>query len=138
MKALNIIDYNDLNENKFYNKVCIYIIVVLILVFISIIVLLKIKKSIYYSNRVFIIGDNIITNIAIDDLNNITNHQYMIIDKNYIKYEIKNIELVSDVITYYKVSLSLENNYKKNNIMEYKIQLQKDNMLNYLISFIGG
>ena len=62
----------------------------------------------------------------------------MIIDKNYIKYEIKNIELVSDVITYYKVSLSLENNYKKNNIMEYKIQLQKDNMLNYLISFIGG
>ncbi len=138
MRALNIIDYNDLNENKFYNKVCIYIIVVLILVFISIIVLLKIKKSIYYSNRVFIIGDNIITNIAIDDLNNITNHQYMIIDKNYIKYEIKNIELVSDVITYYKVSLSLENNYKKNNIMEYKIQLQKDNMLNYLISFIGG
>ena len=138
MRALNIIDYNDLNENKFYNKVCIYIIVVLILLFISIIVLLKIKKSIYYSNRVFIIGDNIITNIAIDDLNNITNHQYMIIDKNYIKYEIKNIELVSDVITYYKVSLSLENNYKKNNIMEYKIQLQKDNMLNYLISFIGG
>ena len=138
MRALNIIDYNDLNENKFYNKVCIYIIVVLILVFISIIVLLKIKKSIYYSNRVFIIGDNIITNIAIDDLNNITNHQYMIIDKNYIKYEIKNIELVSDLITYYKVSLSLENNYKKNNIMEYKIQLQKDNMLNYLISFIGG
>lgn len=138
MRALNIIDYNDLNENKFYNKVCIYIIVVLILVFISIIVLLKIKKSIYYSNRVFIIGDNIITNIAIDDLNNITNHQYMIINKNYIKYEIKNIELVSDVITYYKVSLSLENNYKKNNIMEYKIQLQKDNMLNYLISFIGG
>jgi len=138
MRALNIIDYNDLNENKFYNKVCIYIIVVLILVFISIIVLLKIKKSIYYSNRVFIIGDNIITNVAIDDLNNITNHQYMIIDKNYIKYEIKNIELVSDVITYYKVSLSLENNYKKNNIMEYKIQLQKDNMLNYLISFIGG
>ena len=138
MRALNIIDYNDLNENKFYNKVCIYIIVVLILVFISIIVLLKIKKSIYYSNRVFIIGDNIVTNIAIDDLNNITNHQYMIIDKNYIKYEIKNIELVSDVIAYYKVSLSLENNYKKNNIMEYKIQLQKDNMLNYLISFIGG
>ena len=138
MRALNIIDYNDLNENKFYNKVCIYIIVVLILLFISIIVLLKIKKSIYYSNRVFIIGDNIITNIAIDDLNNITNHQYMIIDKNYIKYEIKNIELVSDVITYYKVSLSLENNYKKNNIMEYKIQLQKENMLNYFISFIGG
>ena len=138
MKALNIIDYNEMNENRFYNKVCLYIIVILILIFISIIVLLKMNKNVYYNNRVFVINDSIITNIGIDDLSKITDHQYMIINNDFIKYSIKNIELISDVITYYKVEVTFENNYQKNNIMEYKIQLEKQNMLNYLISFIGG
>lgn len=137
MKTLNIFDYNELNENSFYNRVAAYIIVVLIIIFISIIVLLKIKKNVYYSNRLFISGDTIITNIAVDDLSKIANHQYMFIDKKILKYDIKNIELINDVITYYRITLDLDSN-NKNSIMEYQIQLQKENMLNYLISFIGG
>ncbi len=137
MKTLNIFDYNELNENSFYNRVAVYIIVVLIIIFISIIVLLKIKKNVYYSNRLFIANDTIITNISIDDLSKLTEHQYMYIDKELIKYDIKNIELINDIITYYRITLSLDTN-NKNSIMEYKIQLQKENMLNYLINFIGG
>ncbi len=138
MKTLNIFEYNELNENKLYDKVSIYIIIVLFLIFISIIILLKIKKNVYYSNRLFISNDTIITNINIDDLSKLTDHQYMIIDNDIIKFNINNIELINDVITYYRLTITLENNYQKNNIMEYKIQLQKENMLNYLISFIGG
>ena len=137
MKTLNIFDYNELNENKFYNRVAAYIIVVLIIIFISIIVLLKIKKNVYYSNRLFIANDTIVTNISIDDLSKLTEHQYMFINNDLVKYDIKNIELINDVITYYHITLSLDTN-KKNSIMEYKIQLQKENMLNYLINFIGG
>lgn len=138
MKTLNIFEYNELNENRFYNKVALYIVIILILIFISIIVLLKIKKNVYYSNRLFISNDNIITNINIDDLSKLTSHQYMIINNEFVKYNINNIELINDVITYYRLTISLEDNYQKNNIMEYKVQLQKENMLNYLISFIGG
>ena len=137
MKTLNIFDYNELNENNFYNRVAVYIIVVLIIIFIGIIVLLKIKKNVYYSNRLFIANDTIVTNISIDDLDKVTNHQYMFINNDLVKYDIKNIELINDVITYYHITLSLDTN-KKNSIMEYKIQLQKENMLNYLINFIGG
>ena len=137
MKTLNLFEYNELNENRFYNKVALYIIIVLIIIFISIIVLLKIKKNVYYSNRLFISDSNIITNIGIDDLAKITEHQYMYIDNDLVKYSIKNIELINDIVTYYRITLSLDTN-KKNNIMEYKIQLQKENMLNYFISFIGG
>jgi hypothetical protein len=137
MKTLNIFDYNELNENNFYNRVEAYIIVVLIIIFISIIVLLKIKKNVYYSNRVFIANEAIVTNISIDDVDKVTNHQYMFINNDLVKYDIKNIELINDVITYYHITLSLDTN-KKNSIMEYKIQLQKENMLNYLINFIGG
>ena len=137
MKTLNIFDYNELNENNFYNRVAAYIIVVLIIIFIGIIVLLKIKKNVYYSNRLFIANDTIVTNISIDDLDKVTNHQYMFINNDLVKYDIKNIELINDVITYYHITLSLDTN-KKNSIMEYKIQLQKENMLNYLINFIGG
>lgn len=137
MKTLSIFDYNELNENSFYNKVAMYIIVVLIIIFISIIVLLKIKKDVYYSNRLFISGDTIVTNIAIDDLSKITDHQYMYINKELVKYDIKNIEMINDLITYYRITLDIESNNKKS-IIEYKIQLQKDNMLNYLISIIGG
>ena len=137
MKTLNIFDYNELNENSFYNRVAVYIIVVLIIIFISIIVLLKIKKNVYYSNRLFISEDTIITNISIDDLDKITNHQYMFINNDLVKYDIKNIELMNDIITYYRITLELDTNNKKS-IMEYKIQLQKENMLDYLISFIGG
>ncbi len=137
MKTLNIFDYNELNENSFYNRVAAYIIVVLIIIFIGIIVLLKIKKNVYYSNRLFIANDAIVTNISIDDLDKVTNHQYMFINNDLVKYDIKNIELINDVITYYHITLSLDTN-KKNSIMEYKIQLQKENMLNYLINFIGG
>ena len=137
MKTLSIFDYNELNENSFYNKVAMYIIVVLIIIFISIIILLKIKKDVYYSNRLFISGDTIVTNIAIDDLSKIADHQYMYINKELVKYDIKNIEMINDLITYYRITLDIESNNKKS-IMEYKIQLQKDNMLNYLISIIGG
>ena len=63
MKTLSLFEYNELNENRFYNKVALYIIIVLIIIFISIIVLLKIKKNVYYSNRLFISDSNIITNI---------------------------------------------------------------------------
>ena len=42
MKTLSLFEYNELNENRFYNKVALYIIIVLIIIFISIIVLLKI------------------------------------------------------------------------------------------------
>ena len=137
MKTLSLFEYNELNENRFYNKVALYIISVLIIIFISIIVLLKIKKNVYYSNRLFISDSNIITNISIDDLSKIVEHQYMYIDNDLVKYSIKNIELINDIVTYYRITLSLETN-KKNNIMEYKIQLQRENMLNYFISFIGG
>jgi hypothetical protein len=137
MKTLSLFEYNELNENRFYNKVALYIIIVLIIIFISIIVLLKIKKNVYYSNRLFISDSNIITNISIDDLSKITDHQYMYIDNDLVKYSIKNIELINDIVTYYRITLSLETD-KKNNIMEYKIQLQRENMLNYFISFIGG
>ena len=137
MKTLSLFEYNELNENRFYSKVALYIISVLIIIFISIIVLLKIKKNVYYSNRLFISDSNIITNISIDDLSKIVEHQYMYIDNDLVKYSIKNIELINDIVTYYRITLSLETN-KKNNIMEYKIQLQKENMLNYFISFIGG
>lgn len=137
MKTLSLFEYNELNENRFYNKVALYIIIVLIIIFISIIVLLKIKKNVYYSNRLFISDSNIITNISIDDLSKVVEHQYMYIDNDLVKYSIKNIELINDIVTYYRITLSLETN-KKNNIMEYKIQLQKENMLNYFISFIGG
>ena len=137
MKTLSLFEYNELNENRFYNKVALYIIIVLIIIFISIIVLLKIKKNVYYSNRLFISDSNIITNISIDDLSKVVKHQYMYIDNDLVKYSIKNIELINDIVTYYRITLSLETN-KKNNIMEYKIQLQKENMLNYFISFIGG
>ena len=137
MKTLSLFEYNELNENRFYSKVALYIISVLIIIFISIIVLLKIKKNVYYSNRLFISDSNIITNISIDDLSKIVEHQYMYIDNYLVKYSIKNIELINDIVTYYRITLSLETN-KKNNIMEYKIQLQKENMLNYFISFIGG
>ena len=138
MKTVSIFDYNELNEKGFYNRVALYIIIVLIIIFISIIVLLKIKKDVYYSNRLFISKDSIITNISVDDLSKLTDHQYMYINKELIKYEIKNIDLINDVITYYQITLNLLDNSKNNNIMEYKIQLQKENMLNYLISFIGG
>ena len=163
MKTLSLFEYNELNENRFYNKVALYIIIVLIIIFISIIVLLKIKKNVYYSNRLFISDSNIITNISIDDLayldiildnivylkllyplesadtvlENCHLDQYMYIDNDLVKYSIKNIELINDIVTYYRITLSLETN-KKNNIMEYKIQLQRENMLNYFISFIGG
>ena len=115
MKTLNIFDYNELNENSFYNRVAAYIIVVLIIIFISIIVLLKIKKNVYYSNRLFIANDTIVTNISIDDLDKVTNHQYMFINNDLVKYDIKNIELINDVITYYHITLSLDTN-KKNRI----------------------
>lgn len=137
MKTLNLFEYNELNENRFYNRVAAYIIIVLIIIFISIIVLLKLKKNVYYSNRLFISNNNIITNIGIDDLYKITEHQYMYIDNNLVKYDIKNIELINEIVSYYRITLSLETD-KKNNIMEYKIQLQRENMLNYFISFIGG
>ena len=47
MKTLSLFEYNELNENRFYNKVALYIIIVLIIIFISIIVLLKIKKNVF-------------------------------------------------------------------------------------------
>ena len=138
MKPVDIFEYNELNKNDFYNRVSIYIIVVLILIFISIIVLLKIKKNVYYSNRIYISNDSVITNISVDDLSKLEDHQYMFIGNDLVKYKIKKINFISDVITYYQIELELENNYQKNNIMEYKIQLQKENMIDYLISFIGG
>ena len=137
MKTVNIFDYNELNENSFYNRVAIYIIIVLIIIFISIIVLLKIKKNVFYSNRLFILNDTIVTNVGIDDLSKITEHQYMFINNDLTKYNIKNIELINDVIMYYRITLELDTDNKQS-IMEYKIQLQKENMLSYLISFIGG
>ena len=136
--TIDILEHNELNEDKLYTKVFVYTVIVGIIIILSIIILFSIRKKIYYQNTLYMIGDKIVTNIPISNLEILTSNNKIFINREELEYKVLEIELVNDVVPFYKVYLNIIGNYEKNNIMNYKVFLRDDNLFNYLIYLIGG
>ena len=136
--TIDIFEHNELSEGKLYHKIFVYTTIVVLLIILNIIILFGIRKKIYYQNNLYIIGDKIVTNIPINNLETLTSNNLIYINKKELNYKVLEIELVNDTIPFYKVYINIEGEYEKKNIMNYKIFLRDDNLFNYLIYLIGG
>jgi len=136
--TIDIFEHNELNDDKLYHKVFVYSILVLLLIILNIIILFGIRKKIYYQNNLYVVGNKVVTNIAVNDLETITSNNKIYINKQEHNYKVLEIELVNDTIPYYRVYLNFNEKFEKNKIMNYKIYLRDDNLFNYLIYLIGG
>ena len=136
--TIDIFEHNELNEGKLYQKIFTYTSIVVLIIILNIIILFGIRKKIYYQNNLYIVNKKIVTNISVNDLETITSNRIIYLNKKPYNYKVSEIELVNDVMPFYKVYLSIDGDYEKNNIMNYKIFLRDDNLFNYLIYLIGG
>ena len=136
--TIDIFEHNELNEGKLYQKIFTYTSIVVLIIILNIIILFGIRKKIYYQNNLYIVNKKIVTNISVNDLETITSNKIIYLNKKPYNYKVSEIELVNDVMPFYKVYLSIDGDYEKNNIMNYKIFLRDDNLFNYLIYLIGG
>ena len=136
--TIDIFEHNELNEGKLYQKIFTYTSIVVLIIILNIIILFGIRKKIYYQNNLYIVNKKIVTNISVNDLETITSNKIIYLNKKPYNYKVSEIELVNDVMPFYKVYLSIDGDYEKNNIMNYKIFLRDDNLFNYLIYMIGG
>ena len=136
--TIDIFEHNELNEGKLYQKIFTYTSIVVLIIILNIIILFGIRKKIYYQNNLYIVNKKIVTNILVNDLETITSNKIIYLNKKPYNYKVSEIELVNDVMPFYKVYLSIDGDYEKNNIMNYKIFLRDDNLFNYLIYLIGG
>ena len=136
--TIDILNHNELNENKLIKKIILYTTVVSIIIIISVIILFTVRKKIYYQNNLLVLKDKIVTNIAISDLEIFSNNDTLIINKKSFKYQIKEIELFNNENPYYQVVLNVLGEFEKNEIVSYKILLRDDNLFNYLTYLIGG
>ena len=122
-----------LHFSKLYQKIFTYTSIVVLIIILNIIILFGIRKKIYYQNNLYIVNKKIVTNISVNDLGTITSNKIIYLNKKPYNYKVSEIELVNDVMPFYKVYLSIDGDYEKNNIMNYKIFLRDDNLFNYLI-----
>ena len=135
---IDLLEHNELNENKLYQKVFVYTLIVVLFIVLCIIILFGVRKKIYYLNNMYIGDKNIVTNVLINDLDNLTSNHTMFINKKEYTYQIEEIELINDSTSYYRVYLKINGYEEEGNILNYKIYLRNDSLFNYLIFLIGG
>ena len=138
---MELFKYNKLYDDK---KPLIKIwILILSFIGICLLILYSIDYTSYYSNRGVIISDNYLK-IYVDenDLYKISNNSKLKIENKNFAYTIKSISDILFNSTYY-IEVILEMNLDdkinvKNNIIDFKILLDKKTILEYIIYKIGG
>lgn len=138
---INLNEYRKtkLNLNKDYYSFFFIIIASIVLFYI----LICIKVDDYYINECIVKEDLLICNVLYNDIDYITNNNYLYINDKKYKYEIYSIEedINNQNNIYYKeinLNINLENYNIDNNILEIKIKIYHDNLLNYMKRKIGG
>jgi len=138
---MELFKYNKLYDDK---KPLIKIwILILSFIGICLLILYSIDYTSYYSNRGVIISDNYLK-IYVDenDLYKISNNSKLKIENKNFAYTIKSISDILFNSTYYReviLEMNLDDKINvKNNIIDFKILLDKKTILEYIIYKIGG
>ena len=137
----NIFELSELNlynDNDIKNKSSIYTLIFILILISMTILLLLMKKNLYYENDLYISDINKTTYILKQDYDYIKNNNYITINNRNYFYKIKEIELINDTTIYYKVYLDIDLDIPKGSIQNYKILVKKENILNYIIRIMKG
>ena len=128
----DILDSDYYNVNKILIKYCLYLMLSLIII---IAILILVVKKRYYQNLIYYVNDKKIS-IIVDtkNLNKVKNNKYITIDGVDYKYNIDKIEKKDN---FYIVTIDMSLNLKSNS-ETYKILLEKENLLQYLIRITRG
>ena len=138
---MDLSKYNSLyNKNKSLIKIWLFVIAsigCLILIFYNI------DYEDYYKNSVVVIDNDVLKlYVTEDDLDKIINNDKIKIKNETFAYEVKSISNVLFNSIYYREVILFtdlkENLNIKNNIVEFKILLDKKTILEYIIYKIGG
>lgn len=128
----DILDSDYYNVNKILIKYCLYLMLSLIII---IAILILVVKKRYYQNLIYYVNDKKISIIVdTNNLNKVKNNKYITIDGVDYKYNIDKIEKKDN---FYIVTIDMSLNLKSNS-ETYKILLEKENLLQYLIRIIRG
>lgn len=137
----NIFELSELNlynDNDIKNKSSIYTLIFILILISMTILLLLMKKNLYYENDLYISDINKTTYILKQDYDYIKNNNYITINNRNYFYKIKEIELINDTTIYYKVYLDIDLDIPKGSIQNYKILVKKESILNYIIRIMKG
>jgi len=133
--------YNNLYNN--YINPYKYIIVTVLMLTTIIVIFKKVEFNKYYSNSGIVISNHEIEiYVNRKDLNKVYNNKKIIINNKNFAYNIKNIsEPIYYNDYYYKIILKvkiLDNLNIKNNFIDFKILLEKQTILKYILKKVGG
>lgn len=112
-----------------------YAIWVLVLFLIAVFFLLYQKKNIYYKNIIYKENNLVYVLIDYQNIKKLFNNNELYLNDILYKYQIREFMLDTE-LHLYKVGLNLDKDLINNS--EYKIFINKESYLNYLIKEIGG
>ena len=131
--------YDRNNKISLEIKVFLYSLVVGFFIVCLLVLMIILKKDLYYQNDLIITSNHsAVINVLKDDLNIIKNNKYLRIDNKNYYYEISSLELVNDIIVYYRVNLELESDLLVNSINRCLLLIRKESVFNYFIRIIKG
>ena len=138
IETIKVKDYYK-NESNIEIKVFMYSLVVGSLLVWLMILMIFLKKDLYYQNSLIINSNqNAMINVLLDDLSIIKNNNYLIIDNKKYYYDVLDIKLVDNLNLYYRVNLNLNSDLLVNSINSCKILVRKESLFNYIVRIVKG
>ena len=138
---MNLLDYSDLyNKNKSLVKIWLILIGVVGCLFL---ILYSIDYKNYYSSSGIVVENNILKiYVTEDDLDKVSNNSRLKIKDETFAYKIKSIsDVLFNSMYYREIILEIDLDDKlniKNNVIDFKILLDRKTILKYIYYKIGG
>lgn len=140
VEFIELKSYLEHKEQNIFIKGFWYSIIISVLLILVILFSSCKKKNLYYENILFVENNAVFLTVNYNDFELINNNHKLIINNELYNYSIKNTSVINNGNLYYQFEISINEQFFDidNGIFKYKILLQEESILKYLVRIVKG